>query len=162
MYRIGLGCDQHRYKPGSMLLLGGVEIKSEYGIEAYSDGDVLLHALTDALLGAVAGGDIGELFPDSAVENRSRCSVDFIERACEIVVDKGYVPVNVDIVIQAEKPRLSGYKTVIAESVSRILRLDTEFVSVKAKTAEGMDAVGRCEGIRVDTVVLVRRKECAE
>ena len=112
MYRVGLGCDQHRYKAGHGILLGGVEIPAEYGVEAHSDGDVLLHALTDALLGAVAAGDIGELFPDTSAENRERCSQDFIYEARRILADKGYSLVNVDIVIQAEKPRISGYKRV--------------------------------------------------
>ncbi len=157
MYRVGMGSDQHRYRAGDCIRLGGVVIPAEFTVVAHSDGDVFLHALTDALLGAVAGGDIGELFPDTTEVNKGRDSVEFLEAAFELIRDKGYELVNIDSTIQAERPRLAEYKRQIAGAVAKVLKLKPEFVSVKAKTAEGMDAVGRCEGIRVDVVVLVRR-----
>lgn len=157
MFKVGFGCDQHRYIKGERILLGGIEIPAQVAIEAHSDGDTLIHAITDALLGAVAAGDIGELFPDNLEENRNRRSEDFLRKACEIVATQGYEIVNVDSTVQAQTPKLSEYKRDIAKNIADIIGIDPVCVSVKAKTAEGMDAIGRCEGIRVDSLVLVRR-----
>ncbi len=154
-----MGSDQHRYQLGTGIVIGGVKIPAEYAVVAHSDGDVLLHALTDALLGAVAAGDIGELFADSAAENLDRDSRDFVTAAERIVRDRGFEIVNIDSTIQAERPKLSGYKSAIAASIAEILGLENSAVSVKAKTAEGMDALGRCEGIRAEAVVLIKRIE---
>ena len=162
MYRVGLGCDQHRYTSGVGIMLGGVKIPSEYAVIAHSDGDTLLHALTDALLGSVAFGDIGELFPDSLEENKGRDSVCFLKKAADIVSEKGYEIINIDTTVQAEEPKLSKYKRRIAANIAAILKIDSSAVSIKAKTAEGMDAVGMCEGIRVDVIVLIRRMNCEE
>ncbi len=159
MFRVGIGSDQHRYQAGSGIILGGVNIPAEYAVIAHSDGDVLLHAVTDALLGAVSGGDIGELFADTQEENRGRDSRDFVAAACKLAGEKGYEVVNIDSVIQAERPKLSMYKQEIVNSIATMLGVAREAVSVKAKTAEGMDALGRCEGIRADVVVLLRRRD---
>ena len=162
MYRVGLGCDQHRYTAGEGIVLGGVKIPSEYAVIAHSDGDTLLHALTDALLGAVAFGDIGELFPDTSQVNKGRDSSDFLRKASDIISEEGYEIVNIDATIQVEKPKLSEYKREISCKIASIVGIASSFVSIKAKTAEGMDAIGMCEGIRADVVVLLRRVNYGE
>ena len=160
MLRIGQGIDTHRYtgKPGK-LLLGGELVSEEYGVESHSDGDVLLHALTDAVLGAIAGGDIGQLFPDSDQSNKGRSSIDFLLESYSLARAKGYRIVNVDTTVIAQQPKINKYKRLIAESIAEILDLQVNCVGVKAKTAEKMDAIGRCEGIGAFAVVLLQKED---
>jgi 2-C-methyl-D-erythritol 2,4-cyclodiphosphate synthase len=124
----------------------------------HSDADVLLHAITDAVLGAAALGDIGELFPDTEPENRGRDSADMLRRAYDRVREHGYQIVNLDCIVFAQRPKLSPHKEAIQERVAEILQITSDCVAVKAKTGEGVDAVGREEAIMAQCVALVERE----
>ncbi|MBI2191448.1 MAG: 2-C-methyl-D-erythritol 2,4-cyclodiphosphate synthase [Planctomycetes bacterium] len=154
-YRIGYGNDLHRLAPGKPLVLGGVRIEHSLGPEAHSDGDVLLHATVDALLGAAALGDIGELFPDTDVRYRGMDSSIFVRRSIELLRDRGWRPVNVDAVVLAQAPRLGPYKTAIRQHLAEMLGLGVEQVSVKAKTGEKVGPIGLQEAIGAEVVVLI-------
>lgn len=156
--RIGIGHDTHRLAPGLPLRLGGVEIAHDHGLVGHSDADVLLHAVTDALLGAAALGDIGELFPDDAPENRGRDSADMLRRALERVTAAGYGVVNVDCIVFAQKPRLSPYKDAIRRRIAELLDVPAECVGMKAKTGELVGPVGRHEAIMAECVALLERR----
>jgi 2-C-methyl-D-erythritol 2,4-cyclodiphosphate synthase len=117
---------------------------------------VLLHAITDAILGAAALGDIGELFPDTAAENRGRDSADMLRRAYEVVRAAGYTAINVDCIVFAQRPKLSAYKEAMRGRIAEILALSHDAVSVKAKTGEGVDSIGREEAVMAQAVVLLR------
>lgn len=162
MFRTGLGFDNHRLVPGKRLFLGGVEIAAPVGAEAHSDGDVLLHAICDALYGALGLGDIGEHFPDTDPRYRGERSVVFLEHALRLARDSGYRVVNVDATVFLEKVRLAPHKAQIRESLRRELRrfwdLPEDAISVKAKTAEGCDSVGRGEAIAAQAIVLLERE----
>jgi len=155
--RVGIGTDLHRLKAGRRLVLGHVPIEFDQGPVGHSDGDVLLHAVIDALLGAAGLPDIGELFPDTDAAYRGIDSARLLERALALVADRGFVPVNVDAIIHAERPKLGPHKKAIREEVARLLGLVPEAVSIKAKTNEGVDAVGRGEAIACTVVVGLRR-----
>jgi 2-C-methyl-D-erythritol 2,4-cyclodiphosphate synthase len=139
------------------LRLGGVTIAHDHGLVGHSDADVLLHAVTDALLGAAALGDIGELFPDDAPENRGRDSADMLRRALEKVTAAGYRVVNVDCIVFAQKPKLSPYKDAIRRRISELLGVAVDCVGVKAKTGEQVGPVGRQEAIMAECVALVEK-----
>ncbi len=162
MFRIGLGTDTHRLEADLPLWVGGVQIPSPVGAVAHSDGDVLLHALTDALLGAIGGGDIGELFADTDARWKGQASHLFAEEATRRVATAGYRIENVDATIHLEAVKLSEYKPAIVARVREILSgcgsVFTEgAVSVKAKTAEKCDAIGEGRAIGAHVVVLLRR-----
>lgn len=161
MFRIGLGFDNHRLAPGRKLFLGGVEIPAEVGADAHSDGDALLHALCDALYGALGDGDIGEHFPDSDPRWRGQASVLFLDHALKAVDEAGFRVVNVDATVFLESIRLSPHKARIAGEIrSRMTPLwdvPPNAVSVKAKTAERCDAVGRGEAVAAQVAVLLER-----
>lgn len=140
--RIGLGEDSHRLGPGGPLRLGGVEIPHEQHAVGHSDADVLLHAVTDALLGAVGLPDIGELFPNTAEENRGRDSADMLRFAYARVQTAGYRIVNLDCVISAQEPKLSPYKEAIRQQLAAVLAVAESQVNIKAKTGEGVGPVG--------------------
>lgn len=156
-FRIGLGFDAHRLVPDRRLVLGGVEIPHTRGLEGHSDGDALLHALTDALLGAVSGPDIGSLFPSNDGRWEGASSRTFLARAVEIVVQKGYRVHQVDAVIVAEAPRLSGYFDKMRSSIAEILGIPLSSVGVKATTTDGMGFTGTGQGISAQAVVLVTK-----
>jgi 2-C-methyl-D-erythritol 2,4-cyclodiphosphate synthase len=137
--------------------LGGVEIPHDHGPVGHSDADVLLHALTDALLGAASLGDIGELFPDTAPENRGRDSADMLVRALQQVTAAGYRVVNVDCIVFAEKPKLSPYKATIRNRIAELLGVEADRVGVKAKTGEKVGPVGRQEAIMAECVALLEK-----
>ncbi|MCC6358357.1 MAG: 2-C-methyl-D-erythritol 2,4-cyclodiphosphate synthase [Phycisphaerales bacterium] len=157
MYRTGIGYDVHRVADGRALVLGGVAIAWERGLLGHSDADVVLHALCDALLGASGLGDIGELFPDTDEANRGAASRVFVEEVMRRVRGRGFVVVNADLTIMAERPRLSGSKAAIRASVAGLLGVGPEDVGVKAGTNEGLDAVGRGEAIACLATVLLRK-----
>jgi 2-C-methyl-D-erythritol 2,4-cyclodiphosphate synthase len=137
------------------LRLGGIDVAHDRQAVGHSDADVLLHAITDAILGAAALGDIGELFPDTAAENRGRDSADMLRRAHESVQAAGYTVVNVDCIAFAQRPKLSPYKGRMRTRIAEILGLSPQAVSVKAKTGEGVDSVGREEAVMAQAVVLL-------
>ncbi len=155
---MGLGFDLHRLTPGRALLIGGVRVPHGKGAVGHSDGDCLLHALTDALLGAVAAGDIGEHFSDSDPANAGADSRRFIARALELVANRGFAPVNVDATVFLETPRLAGLKAQMAETIAGLLGLDLRAVSVKAKTMEGLGAIGAGEAVAAQVAVIVGRR----
>jgi 2-C-methyl-D-erythritol 2,4-cyclodiphosphate synthase len=155
--RVGIGTDLHRLKAGRRLVLGHVPIEFDRSPVGHSDGDVLLHAVTDAVLGAAGLPDIGDLFPDTDPAYEGIDSSRLLERALAMAAERGYVPVNVDAIIHAEKPKLGPHKKAIREEVARLLGLTAEAVSIKAKTNEGVDAVGRGEAIACTVVVGLRR-----
>ncbi len=153
--RIGLGHDTHRLTTGGPLRLGGVDIPHGRQAVGHSDADVLLHAVTDALLGAAALGDIGELFPDTDPANRGRDSAEMLAEAIEQVRDAGYRIVNMDCTVFAQAPPISPHKPAIRSRIAEILKIDATQVSIKAKTGEGVDSVGRQEAIVAQCVVLL-------
>ena len=156
-YRVGLGHDRHRVLAGRQLILGGVEIPSEFGLDGHSDADVLLHAVTDALLGAVAAGDIGELFPDTEARWKDANSVVFLKAAVAEVLRRGYTVGNLDCTIHAERPKLSPHKEAIASRLAELLGVRRDQVNIKAKTGERVGPIGRGEAIDADAVVLCQR-----
>ncbi|MBP6003523.1 MAG: 2-C-methyl-D-erythritol 2,4-cyclodiphosphate synthase [Pyrinomonadaceae bacterium] len=154
-FRIGFGTDIHRLTAGRPLIVGGITIGSDLGADGHSDADVLLHAVTDAILGSLALGDIGSHFPNSDQRWRGAESSVFLRHAVQLVGEAGYKIVNVDTVIDLESPKLGPHISAIRENVAAIIGVEPGSVSVKAKTGEGVDAVGRREAIRAQAVVLV-------
>lgn len=154
---MGIGHDTHRLAAGGPLRLGGVEIPHEKGLVGHSDADVLLHAVTDALLGAAGLGDIGELFPDTDPANRGRDSAEMLTRAVALVEQAGYGVVNLDAIVFAQRPKLSPYKDALRRHVAELLGVDPSAVGMKAKTGEGVGEVGREEIIMAQAVVLLEK-----
>lgn len=155
--RVGQGYDSHRLVPGRPLILGGVEIPFELGLDGHSDADVLLHAITDAVLGAAALGDIGQHFPPSDPQWKGADSRRLLEAVVRLARQKGWDVVNCDATIVAERPKIGPHMAAIRESVAKCLGVSVENVNVKAKTNEKMDAVGRLEGMMAQAVVLLAR-----
>ncbi|MBL9090733.1 MAG: 2-C-methyl-D-erythritol 2,4-cyclodiphosphate synthase [Planctomycetaceae bacterium] len=155
--RVGLGHDTHRLAPGLKLKIGGIEIPHDHGLVGHSDADVLLHAVTDALLGAASLGDIGEMFPDNATENRGRDSADMLRLAHERVAKAGYRVVNLDCIVFAQKPKLSAYKDAIRRRIGDLLGIAADCVGIKAKTGEHVGPVGRGEAMMAECVALLER-----
>lgn len=153
--RVGIGHDTHRLQPGGPLRIGGVTIEHDQQMVGHSDADVLLHAVTDALLGAAALGDIGELFPNTDPANRGRDSAEMLAVARLKVQEAGWQIANLDCIVLAEQPKLSPYKQTIQSRIAQLLDLDPTQVGVKAKTGEGLDAVGRREAVQAQVVVLL-------
>ncbi|RMG40847.1 MAG: 2-C-methyl-D-erythritol 2,4-cyclodiphosphate synthase [Planctomycetota bacterium] len=160
-FRIGSGFDRHRLVAGRPFLLGGVRVAAEFGPEGHSDGDVLLHALTDALLGAVGLGDIGEWFSDRDPRWKDADSTRFVTVALEAVRERGWQVGNVDATIFLERPRLAPYKPQIRDRLAGLLRVDVECVNLKAKTGEAVGAVGRGEAVDAHVAVLLVRDSAA-
>jgi 2-C-methyl-D-erythritol 4-phosphate cytidylyltransferase / 2-C-methyl-D-erythritol 2,4-cyclodiphosphate synthase len=156
--RIGNGYDLHRLVAGRPLILGGVRIPFEKGLEAHSDGDAICHAVTDAVLGAAGAGDIGRHFPDTDPAWKNADSIELLRRASEVVRDAGYAIVNVDVVVIAQKPKLVPHVEAIRGNVAGALGCDPSQVSVKGKTNEGVDSMGAGESIAVHAVALVSRR----
>ena len=157
-FRIGLGHDLHRLEPGRRLVVGGVAIEHDRGPAGHSDGDVLLHAVTDALLGAAGLGDIGQWFPDTAPEWKDADSAELVRQAVAAVGERGWAIVNLDCTVFAERPKLSPHRLAIRQQIAGLLGIAAETVNVKAKTGERVDAVGREEAIAADAVVLLVRE----
>jgi 2-C-methyl-D-erythritol 4-phosphate cytidylyltransferase/2-C-methyl-D-erythritol 2,4-cyclodiphosphate synthase len=155
--RIGNGYDLHRLVAGRPLILGGVRIPFEKGLEAHSDGDVICHAVTDAVLGAAAAGDIGRHFPDTDQAWKNADSIELLRRAVTLVRQAGYAIVNVDVVVIAQKPKLAPHVDAIRANVAGALGCDASQVSVKGKTNEGVDSMGAGESIAAHAVALVSR-----
>lgn len=153
--RVGLGFDSHRLGNGGPLRIGGVEIPAEVHAIGHSDADVLLHAVTDALLGAVAEPDIGRLFPDTEAENRDRDSGEFVHEAIRRVRHHGLDVVNLDCVVLAERPRIAPHADAMRETIATLLDVTPDRVSVKAKTGEGIGAIGQAAAIAARVVVLL-------
>lgn len=157
-FRIGNGYDVHALAQGLPLVLGGVRIESPFGCVAHSDGDVAIHALCDALLGAIAAGDIGKHFPDSSPEFKGIDSKILLSRTVGILRGKGYGVVNADITIAMQAPKLASYIGKMRETLASVMGIGVEDVSVKATTTEHLGFVGRGEGCEAYAVVLVARE----
>ena len=157
--RVGIGHDTHRLGPGGPLRLGGVTISHDHHLIGHSDADVLLHAITDAILGAAALGDIGELFPDTAAENKDRDSADMLRLAHERVQQAGFRIGNLDCIVFAQKPKLLPFKPAIRMRIGEILSLAIEQIGLKAKTGESVGVVGREEAISAECIVLLKEKD---
>jgi len=155
--RVGLGFDAHQLASGRKLLLGGIEIPHSRGLAGHSDGDVLLHAITDAMLGAAGAPDMGTLFPSSDERFRGAASRDFVAEALAILEQRGYHVLQVDAVIVAEEPPLARHYEAMRKEVSALLKIPIEAVGVKAKTTDGMGFTGRKEGIAAQAVVLLEK-----
>jgi 2-C-methyl-D-erythritol 2,4-cyclodiphosphate synthase len=154
-FRIGIGYDLHRLGPASRLILGGVEIPHEKGLIGHSDGDVLSHAITDALLGACGLGNIGELFPDTDDRYKGVSSLNFLRRTAEVIRKKGYEIGNIDSNILAQKPKLLPYFPEMQSRIADVLNIPAGNVHVKAKTMEHLGIVGAEEAIAAEAVALV-------
>jgi 2-C-methyl-D-erythritol 2,4-cyclodiphosphate synthase len=144
---VGFGYDSHRLEVGRKLIIGGVDIESSVGAVAHSDGDVLLHALCDALLGAAGLGDIGMHFPDSDLKYKDADSSIFVNKIMQMLSEKSYKIINIDATVLLEKIRLSPYKDPIKRKIAELCNLSNDKVNIKAKTNEGMGFVGTSEGI---------------
>ena len=153
--RIGHGIDVHRFGDGDHVTLAGVKISHTQGLVAHSDGDVALHALADALLGALALGDIGKHFPDTDASYKGADSRELLRRVLGLVHARGYGVGNADITVLAERPRLAPHILTMRERVAEDLQVDMDCVSVKATTTEKLGFVGRCEGIEAHAVVML-------
>jgi 2-C-methyl-D-erythritol 2,4-cyclodiphosphate synthase len=157
MIRVGQGYDVHRFNDGNFIILGGVKIDYEQGLEAHSDGDVVLHALCDALLGAAALGDIGKHFPDNDPEFKGADSRVLLRHVYRIVQDKGYQLVNADMTIIAQAPKMAPHIAAMCSNIADDLNVDVDCINVKATTTEKLGFEGRKEGIAVQAIVLIEK-----
>lgn len=161
MMRIGSGYDLHRFGAGDHVMLGGVRIPHARGVIAHSDGDVLLHALMDAMLGAAGAGDIGQHFPPGDARYQGADSRDLLREVVRMVAARGFALENCDLTLVAEVPRIAGHRDAICESIAATLGIDRSRVNLKATTAEGLGALGRSEGIAGQAIVLLREVDSA-
>ncbi|MDD5265739.1 MAG: 2-C-methyl-D-erythritol 2,4-cyclodiphosphate synthase [Methylococcales bacterium] len=157
MIRVGQGYDVHRFNDGNFIILGGVKIGYEQGLEAHSDGDVVLHALCDALLGAAALGDIGKHFPDTDPEFKGADSRVLLRHVYHIVQGKGYQLVNADMTIIAQAPKMAPHIAAMCSNIAKDLNIDVDCINVKATTTEKLGFEGRKEGIAVQAIVLIEK-----
>ena len=153
--RIGQGYDVHRLKEGRKLIIGGVEIPYEKGLDGHSDADVLLHAIMDALLGAAALGDIGLLFPDTDAQFAGADSLKLLQKVKDVLEENGYSICNIDTTVIAQEPKLRPYIDLMRQNIAETLKMDVSQVSVKATTEEHLGFTGRKEGIAAQAVVLI-------
>ncbi len=158
-YRTGIGFDVHAFADDRKLIIGGVEIPYEKGLAGHSDADVLLHSITDALLGSLALGDLGKHFPDTDQKYKDADSKNLLKDAYNLIKEKGYKIGNIDAVVSAQKPKLSQYIDEMRKIISKLLDTKIENVSVKATTTEKLGFVGREEGIAAFSTVLVLKSE---
>jgi 2-C-methyl-D-erythritol 2,4-cyclodiphosphate synthase len=160
-FRIGQGYDVHAFGPGDHVTLGGVQIPYVQGIRAHSDGDVLLHALCDALLGAAGLGDIGIHFPDTDPRWRGTDSRVFVRHVHGLLRDRGYHVVNVDVTVLADAPRLGKHREQMRDNIAADLALAADAVNIKATTSEGLGFIGRREGLACQAIALIAVTEAA-
>ena|SRR5204863_6322636 len=155
MHRIGFGTDIHRLVAGRPLIIGGVEIESDLGSEGHSDADVLMHAVTDAVLGALALGDLGSHFPDDEERWKNAESSQFLRYAISLINQKGYKVANIDSVVDLEMPKLRPHIDAMRNNLAAALEIEIDRVSIKAKTGEKIDGVGESRAIRAQALVLL-------
>ena len=156
-FRVGTGYDIHRLVEGRPLILGGVTIPSDKGLLGHSDGDALLHAIADAMLGALALGDIGRHFPDTDAAFKGADSAVLLGRVAELVAGRGWRVENIDANIIAQAPKMAPHIEAMRERVAEILKMDVADVSIKARSNEGLDAIGQCEAIAAQVVVMLQK-----
>lgn len=157
-YRIGHGLDVHRFKRGRKFVLGGVEIPSAFGLQGHSDADVLLHALINALLGAIGKGDIGSHFPDTDPRYRGISSEKLLKPVLRMMDGAGFVIINGDITLLAQRPRLASFFPKIKKNLSRLLKVPAGRLNIKAVTTEGLGWIGQGRGLAAAAVVLLQKK----
>jgi len=154
--RIGIGYDIHRLEEGRDLIIGGVHIPFKLGLAGHSDADVLVHSICDALLGALALGDIGQHFPNTDMQYRGISSLILLDKVNSLIRDRGFITNNVDAVIIAQEPKLSPFTPAMRDNIARILGIEVESVSIKATTAERLGSIGQGKGIAAEAVVSVK------
>ena len=159
MYRIGLGYDIHKLEEKRKLILGGIEIPFEKGLYGHSDADVLIHSIIDAMLGALALGDIGTHFPDTDDKYKDISSIILLKEVDKLIHEKKYKINNIDCNIIAQKPKLRPYIDLIKKSLSEVLKIDADLISIKAKTNEKMDSVGELKAIEAHSIVMLIKGE---
>ena len=152
----GFGIDTHQFEDSKKMFLGGIEIKSDFGFKAHSDGDVLIHSVIDALLGACGAGDIGEFFPDTSDEYKDIDSKILLQNIVKFIYNVGYEIVNVDLTVIAQKPKINPHKLDIKKSMANLLQIEQQFVNIKATTSEKMGFIGRGEGVTVQSVATLK------
>ncbi|HET9440192.1 MAG TPA: 2-C-methyl-D-erythritol 2,4-cyclodiphosphate synthase [Longimicrobiales bacterium] len=157
--RVGIGYDSHRFVEGRRLVLGGVEIPHTHGLSGHSDADAICHAITDAMLGAAALGDIGTHFPPSDPAFKDADSIQLLSKANELLEARGYQVVNIDVTVICEAPRIGAYAPAMRERLAGTLRIGVKHVSVKGKSNEGMGWIGRGEGIAVMATAMIATVE---
>lgn len=157
-FRVGHGFDVHRFTQGDSIMLGGVKIPHTHAFEAHSDGDVLIHSVCDALLGAIAAGDIGQHFPDTDMAYKNIDSCVLLARVYKLVLDSGYKLGNLDVTVIAQSPRLAPYIERIRQHLATELNTGVEKINVKATTTEKLGYTGREEGIAVHSVVILANR----
>ena len=155
--KVGIGHDVHRLVPGRKLMLGGIEVPYTHGLSSHSDGDVVLHAICDALLGAAGLGDIGEHFPDTEAKYKGVSSTIFLKEVNKKISNAGWAVENVDVIILAQEPKLQEYKPKMKYYISQRLNIDGSQVNIKAGTNEGLGFIGAKEGIAAYAVVLLKK-----
>ena len=158
MIRIGIGYDVHKLVEDRDLILGGVKIDYKFGLLGHSDADVLLHAIMDALLGALALGDIGKHFPDTDLAYKGISSINLLKSVYALVIEKGYIIGNVDSILACQKPKLAGYIEAMRKNIADVLDTDINNISVKATTTEKLGFEGRGEGISSQATVLLQKR----
>src|SRR6056297_237192 len=156
--RVGIGFDVHPFTSEIPLFLGGIKIDSDLGLKGHSDADVLIHALIDALLGAMGEGDIGSLFPDSDPKYKNIRSSKLLDTVVDIMFNNNYKLINADLILLAEKPKIKKYNNKIEENLSKVLKVNKTQINLKATTTEGLGFIGRVEGIGAQAVVLLENK----
>lgn len=156
--RIGTGHDTHRLGDGGPLRIGGVDIEFDHHLIGHSDADVLLHAITDALMGAASLGDIGTVFPNDLEENKDRSSIEMLQIISQKIADAGYQVINIDCVVFAERPKLAGYRNQMKTNIGQAMNLAPDRIGLKSKTGEGVDAVGNGQAISAQCVALLTLK----
>ncbi len=159
MLRVGHGFDVHGFEPGDHIMLAGVKVPHNKAFKAHSDGDVLIHALIDALMGAAALGDIGEAFPDNDPQYKNISSLLLLRRTLDLLKQHNCKINNIDITIIAQKPRLKDYKNAMQEQLAKTIKINSKQISIKATTTEGLGYTGRQEGIAVHCVCLLQQGE---
>ena len=155
--RTGIGYDSHRFAAGRKLILGGVEIPFEKGLDGHSDAAVLVHAVIDAVMGAAKLGDIGKAFPDSDVSFKDISSILLLEKTAELLAEKGYGVVNIDCVVVMQAPKIGKFTEKMCENIASALGILPECVSIKGKTEEGLGFVGNGEGVKAIASVLIEK-----
>ena len=158
MFRIGIGSDTHRLAAGRPLILGGLRIESDRGADGHSDGDALTHALADAILGALCEGDLGMHFPDSDQQWKDADSLQLLARVVWLAHERGFQVANADATIMLERPKLREHIDAMRDNLAKTLNIDVGCVSVKAKTGEGLDAIGRGEAVGAQAIILLERE----
>ena len=153
--RVGIGYDSHRFAEGGPMVLGGIQIPGDVHLAGHSDGDAIAHAITDAILGAAALGDIGAMFPDQDPANKGADSMKMLFAAVKRLHKAGFAPRNVDVTVIAERPKIGPHRDAMRDALARVLEIEPEFVGLKGKTNEGMGWIGRGEGLACIAVATI-------